>query len=235
MHELFHELTVKADKEVDFGVFKLIVRRLSKDLVIIDRYAGEKHLSSINVSLGIEEKVRLLPLPPKGGSLKTKYLYLSLQYKPVYVSPKKTVSILLSIPFDLGVFAEKELVDIIPLCKVKYALYGPSDLGVLCRYIDYRVTGSCRKEFLGNIKIRISNATNAKAIVSKIVVPLESIATFLLDDGSVCFNEIYMTIKNHDVAEIATGLTPSSNEKNIVFSSGYNMRQYIQYIMRYGF
>lgn len=232
MHGLFRELTVKANEEIDFGVFKLVLHRLSEDLVTIDRYVGNEHVSSINVSLSIDEKVRLFPLPPKGGSLKTKYLYLSLQHKPVFISPKKTVSLLSSIPLDLGVFVEKELVDIIPLCKVKYALYGPSDLGVLCRYIDHRVISSCRKEFLGDVRIRISNATDAKTRVSKIVVPLESISTFLLDDGSVCFNEIYMTIKNHEVAEITTGLAPSSDEKNVVFSSSYSTRQYI---MRYGF
>ncbi len=232
MHGLFRELTVRAIEEIDFGVFRLVLHRLSEDLVTIDRYIGTEHVSSINVSLSPDEKIRLLPLPPKGGSLKARCLYLSLQHKPVVISPKKTVTLFLSIPFDLGVFVEKEIVDIIPLCKVKYALYGPSDLGVLCRYIDHRVIGTCKERFLGDVKIKISNATDSKARVSKIVVPLESISAFLSDDGSVCFNEFYMIIKNHESAEVSTGLTPSKDMKNIVFSSSFNIRQYI---MRYGF
>jgi len=228
---IYRDLVVDGEELIHTPTYNLVFKRVSNDLIRLIKFKDDVQISSklINISRG--SVVRLRPIPPMAGNISVKSVLLILP-ESITLLPKSSAELLLKIPVDLGVYVGDSLVDATPLCRVKYALYGPPDLGELCRYFNDEIVSSAQPYAVGLAKVSVNNSLNSVASLSKLVLPLEGMAVYLLNSNSVILNEFAVTILNYGLAEVVTGLKPSINNVRISYSTEARR---VTYVMRYGF
>lgn len=185
---LFGEYFVGKELAIDVNGGVLRVTRVSDDMVeLVLSHGGlvEKKL----VSLPANKPMVLQPYPALWGPLAVNCVLIKLDPR-VVVKPKETLSILRDIPVDIGVVADGQLLMTAPLSKVKYALYGPSDLGDICRYIDDEITDSAPQWARARAKITFYSVAQDPLEVSRIVVPATGFAVRLPRDGEGLISKI---------------------------------------------
>ncbi|MET1160452.1 MAG: DUF432 domain-containing protein [Thermoprotei archaeon] len=157
-------------------------------------------------------KFELVPLYPVFTPFTfTKYILLELT-TPVIVSGNSHIEIYAVIPIDGGVYAYYNngfsLIDAFPLNKVKYALYGPVEEGVVARYYKSAPYTDMRSPNLGEAltKIRIVNKISEGIEVSKILLDSRLLKLYYKPQTNEAYTqEVVMNIIGKNKAIITYG------------------------------
>lgn len=226
---IYMDFTIDMEETIQLPKGKLVFSRVSDDLVRIV-FNGDLQISPKTVGISRTSLVSLRPIPPSGNLLKVNYLFIKLS-EPVTVLPKESINVYFKLPIDVGIYVGNYLVCSLPTVKVKYALYGPPDLGDLCRYIDGVLINSVPDNLLGIIKLVINNQYNEAGTIGKVVVPLNGLQIYLTTSNDLVFNSIYVKLTDLIHAEVSTKLVPSKYVENLkyIFKGTESM-----YVMKYG-
>jgi len=227
---MYYDYRVVDEEIVDLPNGRLVFKRVSKDLLRITKDVNGYKVSKV-LSVGRDYTLSLRPIPPSGISLNVDYILIKFS-EPITLIPKSSAMLEIKIPPDLGVFVGNSLVDSIPLSKVKYALYGPPDLGVLCRYVDQGIINTVSPKTLGSIKIIINSVLNTMLSVGRIVIPINGLITYLTYDDEVFFNVVEVRVTDKNRIEVYTKDKPSVGEE-VKFRYRSNGEE-STYVMMYG-
>jgi len=131
----------------------------------------EKHIYAKegNIVICPVEPVNL----PKEGT--AEHLLVKL-IKPIIIEPDVESTFYVTFPVEIGVFLvdkrDVERIDIFTLTKPKYALYGPPESGVICRWWESDVYGEVpeiKRLFEGVLRVDAKNSYREWVEISKIV------------------------------------------------------------------
>lgn len=227
---MLREFKVVDKVDVDLKVARLTFERINADLIKLTIVDENGIPTSLNVSAGVDEVVSLKPVPPAGFKVSVDNLMIKFS-DVVTLLPNRTASISLRIPADLGVYVNGVQISKVPLSRVKYALYGPPDLGVLCRFVSDEIVAKSLPQALGVIKLVVSNAYKESIRVGKVVLPLEGLGIYVTEENAIVFNSINVNVSDPNYAEVVTDVNPSLN--NVGFKQSFEGRR-VRYVMLYG-
>jgi len=121
------------------------------------------------VIFGKKIQFDLFPVAPSGIS---SYLYLKLK-TPILIQPGNKIKFRITAPYDIEVRALKKgkwiSIERIVTQNEKYALYGPIESGVLCRYFESDIG---ERENTAILDLSIENQTKEWQEINKIVFPI---------------------------------------------------------------
>lgn len=205
---MFGEYFVEKELAINVNEGFLRVTRVSDDMIELALTHG-KIVEKKLVSLPVDKPLVLQPYPALWGPLNVNCVLLKLDPR-VVVKPKETLTILRNVPVDIGIVVDGQLLMTAPLSRVKYALYGPSDLGDICRYIDDEVAGSAPEWARARAKITFYSAAQDTLEVSRIVIPASGFAVRLSGEGvgsmsKVSYLDISVKLYGFYHAEINVG------------------------------
>lgn len=149
------------------------------------RYAGEKLAAeSVIVSDRPEVVVGVFPIPPL-WTPKAVARNIYLKFKSQVVLDQKSESVVYSkIPIEIGVYRQSDdeelMLDAFSLARQQFALYGPPDTGVVCRFKEVEVATEeskmdVRKYEEALVRIRISNMVDNVVKIGRVIIPMEGI------------------------------------------------------------
>lgn len=226
---MFEDLKVIDEVRIELTSSSVIFKRTDSGHLRITKSVNSLVSSKI-VNLSVEEAISLRPIQPLGNITNVNYLMVKFP-EPITLLPKSSTHLNLKIPTNLGVFVGDTLIDFVPLGRVKYALYGPSDLGDLCRYVDEKVVNSTPKEFLGDMSINITSAYDGSLNFSRVVIPIEGIMVLLLYNDQIKFNEVSVRCVSPNHVEVFTRIKIPLPSDEVRYSS---RAKDSSYIMRFG-
>jgi hypothetical protein len=207
---------------IELGDEQLIVEKVDDKLRRIT-YMGRITFSKY-VLLDSNEEIRVLHTMFTSGDVGADCIYIDLA-RSIIIPPGKKVELSLSIPMDIKVVLvdgdkETEIVSI-PR-ELKYALYGPPDIGHICRY--KKVLEETKKdEPIYNIKVTAYNRFEEPMTLTKIIIPHEFFKEKL--------THIQIVIENRNYAYIFY-----KDEVSDIFGSGwFAFRNKNKFIMSHGF
>lgn len=128
--------------------------------------------------------VGIFPIPPFQTLMKAaKNVYL--KFKSQIVLDQKSEAVLYSkIPIEIGIYRQSKdeelLLDAFSLARQQFALYGPPETGVVCRYKEVEISPkeseiAATKYEEAIVRIRISNMIDNVVKVSRVIIPMEEI------------------------------------------------------------
>ncbi len=197
--------------EHQVGPYKLVVEEIGELKLRYARLSGGNVEKEVVIANGVPE---LFPAPPTYLPEPdiARHVMLSLEV-PVVVAGKSEAVFYVSFPLDLGVLVSGEIIDAFPLGKVKLALYGLPERGVLCRYFKCR---PMEKPAARNgevvLEVLARNNMGQAAELTKIVVPA-SIMEYYLHSDMVYAEPITINITSPSTATVTpTGKKPVEGE-----------------------
>jgi len=192
---------------VDIGGYTLSISRTSQSSYrILLRYGGTE-VSLGYLGLSSARSVELAPHPPVGGRVSVRYLMVRFG-EGITAPPGESVTVVAQVPVDIGIYVRGTLVKVVPT-RVKYALYGPSDMGELCRYVSDALVNGLHRCLRAPLKVSLSNASRSTVSVSRVVVPLGSLGLYLNGERAPVLTSVKVSVRSQTYAEVATELTPS--------------------------
>ena len=192
---------------VDIGSYSLRITRASQSVYkLLLRY------SSTEVSLGYlglssARSVEIAPYPPVGGRVSVRYLMVRFS-ESIAVPPGESVAAVVQVPVDLGIYVGRTLVRVVPI-RVKYALYGPSDMGELCRYVSEALVDGLHRCLRAPLRISLSNVSRSTVSISRVVIPLEGLGLYLDGERAPVLTSVRASVRSQAHADVVTELTPS--------------------------
>jgi len=192
---------------VDIGGYSLSISRTSQSSYrLLLRYGGTE-VSLGYLGLSSARSVELVPHPPVGGRISVMYLMVRLG-EGITVPPGESVTMVTQVPVDIGIYVRGALVKVVPT-RVKYALYGPSDMGELCRYVSEALVNGLHRCLRAPLRVSLSNASRSTVNVSRVVVPLRGLGLYLNEEGAPVLTSVRVSVRSQTYAEVVTELTPS--------------------------
>ncbi|MEM3993048.1 MAG: DUF432 domain-containing protein [Desulfurococcaceae archaeon] len=199
-----YQLTERIELNLPRGA--LVVEKISENIVRITKIINGASTSKL-ISTQTDSFITLKAIPPIGGSLSTNCIYATLP-EPVTLTQGTRLQYDLKLPVDLGIFIGGDLVDVVPLGKVKYALYGPPDIGDICRYSDLSVINSYN-EYIARAKVIFKTLSNVKTEISRLVIPIKEASVYLTEENEMYFSDIEVTVLSPLHVEIRVGVDTS--------------------------
>lgn len=227
---MYYDYRVVNEEVVDLPNGRLVFKRVSKDLLRITKDVNGYRASKV-LNVGEDSTLSLRPLPPSGISINVDYILIKFS-EPITLTPESSMTLEVKIPVDLGVYVGNPLVDSVPLSKVKYALYGPPDLGVLCRYIDQGIINTVSPKVLGSINMIVNSVLDTVLNVSRVVIPINGLITYLTYDDEIFFNVVEVRVADKNRIEVYTKDKPSVSEE-VKFKYRSSGKE-LTYVMMYG-
>ncbi|MEM0285093.1 MAG: DUF432 domain-containing protein [Sulfolobales archaeon] len=182
------------------------------------------------ISVPSKKPVAIMPHPPSGGKYGVECL-LTKFYSDIYVLPGEATSVYQQVPLDIGLYCGNTLVTVVPI-RPKYALYGPSDLGDLCRYSSSDIVQDLSPCLRTPIKIRLSNISKTIVRVTKAVIPLKGLGLYISPERMPLITSAKLVTHSLSYAEVTTELLPSLEVEGV--SKLLVVPSIATYIMRYG-
>ncbi len=191
------------DYQLAVGDYKMIFDRSGQSLSY-KRFKGED-LKSERIIMSEKDPliVGIFPNPPLFTPQQlSKNVYVKFRV-PVIVDQKSEVVIYAKIPIELGVYRqaddEEMLIDSFSLTQQRYALYGPPESGVVCRYIETDVSTDAEgvspsKYQEAHARIKITNGIDNVISVSKVIIPMERVIIDHAHDDAWLTGSVEMTI-----------------------------------------
>lgn len=148
----------------------------------------------------------------------------------VFIMPKSTERIFLTFPIEIGVFVpyrkREKLIDVITFARQKYTLYGPLNLGVVCRYWEsdvHRNVPAVDPYVEGVIELALRNDTNEIQEITKVVFSAVGMKIFF--DSSLVAMRGTMKILSKSIAETQLREDPLRRgmQKAIEYYQGKNI------------
>jgi uncharacterized protein len=173
------------DYDVNLGQNRLVID-CSNPAFVYRRYLGDvlQSESIIMSDSGEDVVVGIFPIPPFQTMVKAAN-NVYLKFKSQIVLDQKSEAVLYSkIPIEIGVYRQSKdeelLLDAFSLGRQQFALYGPPQTGVVCRYKEVEVSPKeseivAVKYEEATVRIRISNMIDNVVKVSKVVIPMEGL------------------------------------------------------------
>lgn len=211
---------------------KIIQLRIEREELIIEKlderyariiYRGNKSLEYLYL-MKESEVIKLEPTPPTGDDIEIDCIFLGLP-KRIVIPPGTEIEMEVTLPTDIRVVAQeserkKELLTI-PF-ELKYALYGPPDIGYLCRYIRTREKFDV-SDFSMKLKISIYNRHTDPVIFSKLVLP-QNFFSEKIDSIQVVIennNQAYVFYKDEIADVFGSGWFVLKSRNKFVMNHGY--------------
>ncbi|MEM1983427.1 MAG: DUF432 domain-containing protein [Sulfolobales archaeon] len=227
--EMLRDLNVIDEVVIEVPDGKLVFKRVDDNKLRIIKTLRSFSKSTI-LNLNLEDSISLRPRQPSGNVINTQHILVKFS-EPITLLPKSSVSLNIKLPIDLGIFVRGILVDTIPLSMVKYSLYGPSDFGELCRYVDRVIIDSTPKDFLGSLYITINSTYDDNLTVNKVVLPSEGLSIFVTKDDEVIFGDVNIKVISHNYVEVLTKSRTSLTRNELKYAG---RAKELSYIMKFG-
>jgi hypothetical protein len=219
---------------VDLVMFKLDHNKYSYQRVENENIVTEKIVASDGpLSLGIFP-VAPLNLPAKYAT----HMMLKLA-SPIVLDPKSHVDAYLTMPIEIAVVRsitdDVHMIDMFSLGKIKYALYGIPENGIICRYHETKISPDIPetapyKE--AALRVHFHNYTGRISTISRLVFPIEG-ADFYYRKHEAYYSDLQVIVEG-SLLQTFLRIDVSSGEWA---ASRTNMRQKFdgKYIMTRGF
>lgn len=224
---MFGRYYVPNKLELDFRHAKVLFERLNGELVrlvVVSRNTVSRKLLQLNEKTPVDVK----PSPPIGGSLSVDCLYFIFD-EPIVLAPFTKLNIVVRIPVDAGLYVNEKFIMVVPLGRVKYALYGVPDMGDICRYVEPDIINSYATVAKAQVKIT-SNSDNTIE-VKKVIIPLKNATLVYTSKGELFFSDISLNIVAQNRIEVQTHDTSSIVEDiPVIEVKGMGST----YVMKYG-
>ncbi|MFN4336275.1 MAG: DUF432 domain-containing protein [Candidatus Nitrosocaldus sp.] len=164
----------------------LNVKRVEHGKYVYERYEGDRRVASRFIDTSISNKLHLCiyPIVPVYTPQPANYAkHLLLKFKdPLVMDAKSSLECYIKMPVEVGIFemydGRTTLIDVFTTKLIKYALYGMSDNGVICRYRESTVYFNVPKaEPLAEAiaHVRLHNYLDRIVTVNMLVIPIEGI------------------------------------------------------------
>jgi len=208
--------------KIELGDEQLIVEKIDDRLRRIT-FKGRITFSKY-VLLDSNEEIRVFPTIFTSGDVDADCIYIDLA-RSIIIPPGKKIELSLPIPIDMKVVLmdgnEETEIASIPR-ELKYALYGPPDIGRICRY--KKVLEEAKKnEPIYNIKVTAYNRFEEPMTLTRIIIPDDFFKEKL--------THIQIVIENRNYAYVFY-----KEEVSDVFGSGwFAFRNKNKFIMSHGF
>jgi hypothetical protein len=172
------------DMVFEFGQNKIVISS-SGSLFQYMRYCGKGVVAQSTIMSDQEEiAVGIFPIPPLWTPRQVaKNVYL--KFKSQVVIDQKSHEVIYSkIPVEIGVYRqsrdEELMLDAFSLARQQFALYGPPDTGIVCRYNEAEVSAEegkmeVKKYEEALVRIRINNAIDNVVKIGKVIIPMEGV------------------------------------------------------------
>ncbi len=210
----YGEYNLQDEWETSLYDTTLKVRHVDHARYIYERHInGKMEVSRLIDSIVDSISICIYPLVPiyTISQEYAKHVMVKLK-EPIIINTKSTLEFYLKIPVEVGVFYKYDnksvIVDVFALRLLKYALYGKSDNGLICRYYESSVYFDIPriepfKECIAHI--RLSNYLDKAVTVSMLIIPVEGIDLWydgtdaLLDTVTAVVKQ---GIRKNDVIEV---------------------------------
>ncbi len=141
----------------------------------------------------------------------TSYILVELEY-PIDIAPGSATSFWIRIPADPALYVYKgreySVLDVIPIDKPRYTLYGTPTTGLIARYCRSSIysDGLEHRPGYAYIKVRLNNRYREWATVTRILLDAASLRLYYREDSWEAYTqEIEMTIDTESTASISYG------------------------------
>ncbi|MEO9295724.1 MAG: DUF432 domain-containing protein [Nitrososphaera sp.] len=187
MQELFGRHTLRQGMEdivINLGPNRLVMGSAGSAFSY-KRYVDNKvQAESIIISDRQDVVIGVFPIPPLWTpKAVSKNVYL--KFKSHVILDQKSESVVYSkIPIEIGVYrqsGDEELVlDTFSLARQQFALYGPPDTGIVCRFKESEVVTDetkidVKKYEEALVRIRISNMIDNVVKIGRVIIPMEGV------------------------------------------------------------
>ncbi len=201
-----------AEGEYVIGEYKIAITSRDSNVFIYTRTAKSKMeiiLSKVVVGL---EKMLVIPMYPVLVPKKiTNYVLIDFE-KPVQLAPFSQTHIIIQVPVDIAVYVYKKnefsILDVFPITRTKYTLYGHPNEGVIARYSISKVYFEEPEPQIGYsiAHLIIRNKTKEWVEVSKVLLDSHILRLYYIaGTWSSYVQDIIMTITSRSTAIITYG------------------------------
>ena len=230
-HELIYsELTIQDKVELDLHISKILFMRINDHLVEVNAIYDNKS-ETIMLNINRDDIIYLRPEPPSGLKVNVNKVMVLIT-GGIIIPPTRSLTLDLKIPVDVGIYLGNTLVLKTPLSRVKYSLYGPPNIGVLCRYVNGKILSTSTPETTGIIRIDVNNLSSENIKLNKLVLPSEGLGVYIAEDGKLVFNRVRVRVHDSIKAEVETDDAPSLNGVGYKYSP---LIKKASYLMLYGY
>ncbi|MFQ6051342.1 MAG: DUF432 domain-containing protein [Candidatus Hydrothermarchaeota archaeon] len=201
-----------------YGEYELESRELElNDQIIRVEKVGEGSFTYRRIYLEEEQKkvlvdshegrIGIYPIPPVFIPQRISDHVELVFDSSILLGPNESRDVFFFMPIEIGIFLiEKNslsLIDSFNFEKVKYALYGPAENGIICRY--YKTSPSYKKPEADPFKyaivsLKANNKTNNWISISRLVLPALDLV-FYYSENSVFLGKSTMEIVSDQVAK----------------------------------
>ncbi|MCI0558975.1 MAG: DUF432 domain-containing protein, partial [Nitrososphaera sp.] len=200
---LYRLSSISTDQQVAIGDHRLSIVSVGSSLSY-KRYVGSD-LKAQSMIMSDEESmiIGIFPSPPLLTPLPVSdKMYLKFA-SPVVVEQRSEAVVYSKIPIEIGVYRQSKdeelLIDAFSLGHQKYALYGPPESGVVCRYAEEQVSADKNqvkpeKYQEALVRIRIRNGIDNVVKVTKVIIPLKNVILDHSHDESWLPGSVQMTL-----------------------------------------
>lgn len=216
--------------EVGFGDVSATLTRVNAELVSVRLGSDDVELFRALVRAPAGRPLAVMPHLPAGGRVPAECLLVRFPSE-IYVPPGETTTVHQFVPVDVGLYSGGALVAVVPV-RPKYALYGPPDLGDICRYSSHALVHGLDPCLRASLSVRLSNATRSVVKASKAVVPLRGLGLYLTPERLPLMTSVRLVAHGQSYAEVTTELLPSLEAEGV--SRLLVAPSVTTYVMRYG-
>jgi hypothetical protein len=191
------------DYQISVGDYKMIFDSSARSLSYKRFKAEDLKSECVIMSEKDPTVVGIFPNPPLFTPQQlSKNVYVKFRV-PVVVDHKSEAVIYARIPIELGVYRQADdeeiLIDAFSLTQQRYALYGPQESGVVCRYVETDVSTDAEgikpsKYQEARARIKIRNGIDNVIRVSKVIIPMERVIIDHAHDDAWLTGSVEMTI-----------------------------------------
>jgi len=203
----YREYELEDSTVVDVGGYSLSISKLSQSIYRLSLRYGDAEVPLGYLGLSSSRSVELVPYSPVGGRVSVRYLMVRFR-ESIAIPPGGSLSTVVQVPVDIGIYVGGTLVRVVPT-RVKYALYGPPDMGELCRYVSEALVNGLHRCLRAPLRVSLSNASRSTVNVSRVVVPLGGLGLYLNEERAPVLTSVRVSVRSQTYAEVVTELTPS--------------------------
>jgi len=186
-----YQIIDKIEIQIPGGL--LILEKLDGNMIRVKKIVKGIESSKI-ISTPHTSQIDLKAIPPLSGPLNTTCLYI-VPPEPIVLPGGSTLEYEIKIPVDLGVFIGDTLIDVIALGKVKYALYGPPDMGDICRYVDSDILASYGNH-VASAKTLFKSESPDTVEISRLVLPLKNTTMYSTTMDKLYFSDVVVRVRS---------------------------------------
>lgn len=209
------------------------------EINVVAKENTTKYTRSLNgkelVNLAIAGKAltySISPRPPGRGRLRSAtHLMVRLPHQ-LLIGPMDSVRVEYAVPADVEVKVGDYAVDWFPLRRMKYALYGSPERGHICRYLRAEELASAGQEYFMRFTLQVTNSSEEPAKVTKFVVPLNAVSTYVDTGGRAYSDTILMNVIDRRRAVVRTAVAVRYYTKKLILVA---RRAVKTFVMLYGY